>query len=55
MSCSLISHFGVEVVLVMMSRDGDLLARKGEPGDPLPRRGALHSTSNRWVAMCPAA
>ncbi len=54
-SCSLISHYGLEVVLVTMSRDGVLLVRRGEPEDPLPRRGALCSTSNRWVAVCSAA
>ncbi len=54
MSCSLISDYGVEVVLVTMSRDEVLLVRRGEPEDSLPRRGALRSTSNRWVAVCPA-
>ncbi len=51
MSCSSISDYGVEVVLVIMSWDGVLLVRRGEPGDPLPRRGALCSSSNRWVAV----
>ncbi len=55
MFCSLISDYGVEVVLVTMSRDGVLLVRRGEPGDPLLRRGALRSTSNKWVAVCSAA
>ncbi len=41
MLCSLVSHYGLEVVLVMMSRDRVLLVRRGEPEDPLPRRGAL--------------
>ncbi len=51
MFCSLISDCEVEVVLVTMSRDGVLLVRRGEPGDPLPRRGALRSTSNRCVTV----
>jgi len=45
----------LEVVLVTMSWDWVLLVRKGEPGDPLPRRGALRSTSNRWIAVYSAA
>ncbi len=41
MFCSLVSHYGLEVVLVRMSRDGVLLVRRGEPEDLLPRMGAL--------------
>ena len=47
MLCRVLEHYGLEVILVTMSRAGVLLVRRGDPAEPLPRKGALRSNNRR--------
>ena len=48
MLCRVLEHYGLEVILVTMSRAGVLLVRRGNPAEPLPRKGALRSNNRRY-------
>ena len=48
MLCRVLEHYGLEVILVTMSRAGVLLVRRGDPAEPLPRKGALRSNNRRY-------
>jgi len=49
-AAKLVEEYGLSVVLVTLSECGVIVVRRGQPTDPLPRKGSLSSSSGSSVS-----